>query len=189
MNTKNKIIGIVALLLVVVGAGIYFYMQQDKKAIADFATAYKNFDKAMDDFSVPVFASNLEGAPALDKFNKIYLQISDSMKNPIPYSDRLDLTKQAMFNNNFILDYLNKTDDQEGKAGEAILGMNTKAATIKNLELRNKAIEIADNAKKEFDNMSQYKRAIWDKRNITNKLLQNIVNDNGGLTGFISFLS
>jgi len=51
-----------------------------------------------------------------------------------------------------------------------------------------KALEISDLSGKELNTLSAYKRAVWDKRDISNKLLHNIVDDNGGLTGFIKFL-
>lgn len=92
------------------------------------------------------------------------------------------------------MEYLNKTNDLESKAGDALIELNIKASArlsslIKNdAELMSKALEIADLSGKELDHLGAYKRAIWDKRDIANKLLQNIVDDNGRLDGFIKFL-
>lgn len=193
---KYKVLLVLAL-VVIVGVFFFFYRiyRNDVKALEDFVASYENFDKAISDFSIPVFASNLEGTPALDQFNKIYSQITASMQDTRPNSDRLALAKEAITLNNQLLDYLYKTDDLESKAGDALIELNTKAAArisslIKNeKKLMSEALEIADFAEKELDNLSVYKRTIRDKRYITYKLLQNIVYDNGGLNGFINFLS
>ena len=191
MNMENikKYKGAIILVLVIAVGGFFFVSHNNSKAIADFATSYKNFDKATQDFSVPVLVANLDGSPNLDKFDKIYSQITASLKNTAPNGDRLELAKEAISVNNEIIDYLNNTDTLEGKAGDMLRELNTKASAIKDEELRSKAIEIADLSGKELDNLSAYKRAIWDKRDITNKLLQNVVDDNGGPSGFINFLS
>ena len=180
---------VLVLALVVIVGAIFFFNHNDNKTLADFATSYKKFDKAISDFSVPVFVSNIEGNKILDQFNTIYTQITASMQDTRPNGDRLALTNEAISLNSNLLDYLNKTDDLESKAGDALIELNTKAAAIKNIELRSKALEIADLSGKELDNLSAYKRAVWDKKDITNKLLQNIVDDNGGLNGFIKFLT
>ncbi len=193
---KYKVLLVVAL-VVIVGVFFFFYRMyhNDIKALEGFLASYKTFDKAISDFSIPVFASNLEGAPALDQFNKIYSQITASMQDTRPNGDRLALAKEAISLNNDLLDYLNKTYDLESKAGDALIELNQNASArisslIKNDgQLMSTALEIAGLSKKELDNLSAYKRAIWDKRDITNKLLQNIVDDNGGLNGFIKFLS
>jgi hypothetical protein len=198
MEIIKKYKGMLALaLVVIVGAFFLFYRfyHNDIKALVDFSASYKRFDKAISDFSRPVFASNLEGTPALDQFNKIYSQITASMQDTRSNGDRLALAKEAISLNNYLLDDLNKTDDLERKAADVLIELNTKAAArlsslIKNdAELMSKTLEIADLSGKELDNLNAYKRAIGDKRAITNKLLQNIVADNGGLNGFIKFLS
>lgn len=192
----------VLLILVLVGiVGVFFFFYRlyhnDIKALENFVASYEKVDKAVLDFSIPVFAANLEGAPALDQFNKIYNQITASMQDTRPNGDRLALAKEAISLNNYLLDYLNKSDDLESKAGDALIDLNTKAAALSRLSslIKNDAVippsalEITDLSGKELANLSAYKRAIWDKRDITNKLLQNIVDDNGGLNGFIKFLS
>jgi hypothetical protein len=194
---KYKVL-LVLVLVVIVGIFFFFYRlyHNDIKALENFVASYEKFDKAVSDFSIPIFASNLEGAPALDQFSKIYNQITVSMQDTRPNGDRLALAKEAISLNNYLLDYLNKTDDLESKAGDALIDLNTKAAALSRLSslIKNDAVippsalEIADFSGKELDNLSAYKRAIWDKRDITNKLLQNIVDDNGGLNGFIKFL-
>ncbi|MEK7282008.1 MAG: hypothetical protein AAB037_06645 [Chloroflexota bacterium] len=193
---KYKMLLVLALLVIV---GVFFFFSRmyhnDIKALEDFMASYQKFDKAISDFSIPVFASNLEGAPALDQFNKIYSQITASMQDTRPNGDRLALAKEAISLNNQLLDCLNKTDDLESKTGDALIELNQNASArisslIKNDgQLMSTALEIADLSKKELDNLSAYKRAIWDKRDITNKLLQNIIDDNGGLNGFIKLLS
>jgi len=166
----------------------------DAKALSDFSYSYEKFDKAISDLALPVFASNLEGAQTLEQFNKVYNQITDSYKDSTADSDRLSLAKEAISLNNQLLDYLNNTNDLEGKTKDALDELNTKATVrlsslIKNdAKLMNKALEIADASTKELNNLSTYKSAIMDKMIITNKLLQNIVDDNGGLKGFIKFL-
>ena len=116
--------------VVIVGIFLFWFRMgyNDTKALSDFSASYKKFDKAISDFSVPVFASNLEGAPALEQFNKVYSQITASMQDTRPNSDRLALAKQAIFLNNQILNYLNETDDLESKAGDALIDLNTKAS-------------------------------------------------------------
>src|SRR3989338_3984353 len=198
METIKKYKVVIVIALVVIVGIVFFFVRMghnDAKALADFLAFYQKFDKAISDFSVPVFASNLEGAPALEQFNKIYSQITASMQDTRPNASRLELAKQAIFLNNQRLDYLNRTDDLESKAGDALIELNTKASVrlsslIKNgAEIMSKELEIADNSRKELDNLTAYKRAILDKRDITNKLLQSIIDDNGGLNGFIKFLS
>ncbi len=189
-----------ALALVVCGAIFFFFCRMhhnDLKALEDFSASYEKFDKAISDFSIPVHASNLEGPLALDQFNKIYSQITGSMQDTLSNDSRLALAKEAISLSNYLLDYLNKTDDLESKAGDALIELNTRAGALSGLSslIKNDALiplsarEIAEFSGKELDNLSAYKRSIWDKRDITNKLLQNIVDDNGGLNGFINFLS
>jgi hypothetical protein len=201
-NLKNhkvvrfSIVLFVLVLVVIVGVFFFFYRMyhNDVKELSDFSASYEKFDKAISDFSVPVFASNLEGATALEQFNKVYSQITTSIQDTIPNIDRLALAKEAITLNNQLLDYLSNTDDLESKAGDALIELNTKAAArlsslIKNdAKLMNKALEIADISGKELNNLSAYKRATRDKRKIINKLLQNIVDDNEGLNGFSKFL-
>jgi len=189
MKITKKYVGLIIITLVAIVGGFLFFNHNNNKAISDFANSYKKFDKATSDFSIPVFVANIEENPDLDKFGKIYSQITDSMKNTIPNSERLELSKQAILVNNDLVAYLNNTDNLEEKAGDALIELNTKAAAIKDIELKNKAIEIADLCKKDLDNLNAYKRAIYDKRDITAKLLKNIIDDNGGLDGFINFLS
>jgi len=198
MEVVKKYKGLLVLaLVVIVGAFSFFYRMyhNDVKELTDFLASYKKFDKAISDFSKAVFASDREGAPALDQFDKIYGQIAASMQDTRPNGDRLALAKKAISLNNYLLDDLNKTADLERKAGDALIYLNTKAAArlsslIKNdAELMSKALEIADLSGKELDNLRAYKRAIGDKRDITNKLLQNIIDDNGGLNRFIKLFS
>lgn len=40
------------------------------KALTDFSASYKKFDEAISDFSMPIFASNLEAAPATDDLER-----------------------------------------------------------------------------------------------------------------------
>ena len=193
---KYKVLFVLAP-VVIASAFLFFYRlyNKDIKALTDFIASYRKFDKAISDFSIPVFASNPEVARTLDQFNKIYSRITALMQDARPNGDRLALAKEAISLNNYLLDYLNKTDDLESKAGDAFIELNIKAAArlsslIKNDgQLMSTALEIADLSKKELDNLSAYKKAIGDKRDITNKLLQNVVDENGGINGFINFSS
>ncbi len=62
------------LITLMVFAGVFFFFYRfyhnDVKALAGFSASYKKFDKAISDFSVSVFASNLEGAPASDELER-----------------------------------------------------------------------------------------------------------------------
>lgn len=79
---KYKVLLVLAL-VVLVGAFLLFYRfyHNDVKALEDFSASYEKFDRAISDFSISVFASNLEAAHALDQFNKIYSQITASMQD------------------------------------------------------------------------------------------------------------
>lgn len=194
---KKYKVFLVLVLIMIVSVFFFFYRMyhKDVKALEGFLASYKKFDKAISDFSKPVFAANLDGAPALVQFNKIYSQITNSILNAGLKGERLALAKEAIGINNDLLDYLNRTDNLESKAGDAFIELNAKAAArisslIKNDGgLMSTAREIADFSGKELDDLGAYKRAIEDKRNMTNKLLQNIVDDNGGLNGFNNFLN
>lgn len=196
-NSKKYIVLLALAMTVIAGAFLLFYRLYDKdvEELTDFLTSYKRFDKAISDFSTPVFESNFEGTPALDQFNKVYSQITASMHDTRPNGDRLAWAKEAISLNNNLLDNLKKTDDLEIKAGDALIELDTKASArisslIKNDgQLMSTANEIADFSKKELNKLSACKRAIWDGRNLANKLLQHVVDDNGALHGFINFLN
>ena len=198
MEIIKKYVMLFALALIMIaGAFLFFYRlsNKDVKALTDFIASYKKFDKAISDFSIPVLVSNPDAARTLDQFNKIYSRITALMQDTRPHGERLALTKEAISLNNYLLDYLNKTDDLESNAGDAFIELNIKAAArisslIKNDgQLMSTALEIADLSKKELDNLSACKKAIGYKRDITNKLLQNVVDENGGINGFINFSS
>ena len=63
-----------AVIIVLVLASVFFFFNRlyhnDVTALTDFSASYEKFDKAISDFSVPVFASNLEGAPATDDLER-----------------------------------------------------------------------------------------------------------------------
>jgi len=125
-----SIVLFILILVAIVGVFFYFYCMyhNDVKALSDFSLSYEKFDKAISDFSVPVFASNLESTPTLEQFNKVYSKITASMQDTLHASDRLSLAKEAISLNNQLLDHLNNTDDLENKAGDAFIELNTKAA-------------------------------------------------------------
>jgi hypothetical protein len=133
--------GLVLALIVMVGVFSFFYRMHhnDVKALTEFLASYEKFNKAISDFSVPVFASNLD---------------------------------------------LNKTNDLESKAGDALIELNTKAAarlsslTKNDAALMGKMLEIADFSGKELDNLRAYKRAIQSK----NADLDRLAKEYGGLT-------
>ena len=76
MNTetikKYKWLPILALIVVLAGVLSLFYKfyHHDVKALEEFLASYEAFDKAISEFSIPVFASNLEGAPATDNLER-----------------------------------------------------------------------------------------------------------------------
>jgi len=55
-------------------AGVFFFFYRfyhnDMEALAGFFTSYKEFDKAISDFSVSVFSSNLEGESNTDDLER-----------------------------------------------------------------------------------------------------------------------
>ena len=57
------------ILVPVVIVGFFFY-HNDVKALEKFVASYEKFDKAISDFSKPVFVSNVEGAPATDDLER-----------------------------------------------------------------------------------------------------------------------
>ena len=190
---KYKVLFVLAP-VVIASAFLFFYRlyNKDVKALTDFIASYKKFDKAISDFSVPALASNPEGARTLDQFNKIYSRITASMQDMRPRRERLALAKEAISLNNFLLDFLDKTDDFENKVNDALIELNVTATLRLSSLIRNDGqlmrtmLEIRDLSKRELENLNACKRAIWDKGEITNKLLQKIVDDNGGLNGFIN---
>jgi hypothetical protein len=48
----------------------YHFGHNDSKALTDFSIAYKNYDRAILDFSITVFASNPKGVPATDDLER-----------------------------------------------------------------------------------------------------------------------
>lgn len=197
MEIIKKYVPLLVLAIMAIGSVYFFFYRmytRDIEELEDFLASYKKFDQAMSGFSTPVLASNPEGARTLDQFDKIYNQITASMQDPRPRDNRLVLAKKALSLNSHLLDDLNKTDDLESKAADALIELKTKAAArisslIKNDgELMRTALEIADFSGKELDNLSAYKRAIVQKRDIIDTLLQNVVDDKGGLNGFNSCL-
>ncbi len=192
---KYKVLLVVALLALGGVSFLYRLYHHDVKALGGFVASYERFDKATSDFSTSILASNPENASALDRLNKIYSQIIGSLQDPRPNSNRLALAKEAIALNNDLFGYLNKTDDVENKARDALVELNTKSSVrisslIKNDgELMSKELEIADYSKKELDTLSTYKKAIRDKGDITNQSLQKIVDDKGGLGEFIEFVN
>ncbi len=137
---RYKVVLVLAL-IVIVGVFSFFYRMHhnDVKVLTEFLASYEKFDKAISDFSVPVFASNLD---------------------------------------------LNKTNDLESKAGDALIKLNTKAAarlsslTKNDAALMSKMLEIADFSVKELDNLRAYKRAIQSK----NADLDGLAKEYGELT-------
>ena len=137
---KYKVVLVLAL-IVIVGVFSFFYRMHnnDVKALTEFLASYEKFDKAISDFFVPVFASNLD---------------------------------------------LNKTNDLESKAGDALIELNTKAAarlsslTKNDAALMSQMLEIADFSGKELDHLRAYKRAI---QNI-NADLDALAKEHGELT-------
>jgi len=184
---KKAVLIIISLILMSVSVFLFF-RQKNNQLNLDFAKSYKEFNIVMSDFSIPVFATNIKENQNLDKFNKIYSQIVDSMENTIPNFERLELSKQAILFNEYLIVDLNNTDNLEKKAGDILIVLNTKATTIKDKDIKDEAIQIADLCKKDLDNLIAYKRSIWDKRNITAKLLQKIIDNNGELAEFVDFL-
>ena len=137
---KYKVLLVLAL-VVLVGAFLFFYRfyHNDVKALEDFSASYENYDKAISDFSVPVFETNLD---------------------------------------------LNKTDDLESKASDALIELNTKAAFRLSSLIKNDsaipplALEIADFSGKELDNLRAYKKAVQSK----NADLNGLAKEYGELT-------
>ena len=184
-------------LITIAGTFLFFYRlyNKDVKALTDFIASYKKFDKAISDFSIPVLVSNPDAARTLDQFNKIYSRIAASMQDTHRLGEKLALAKEAISLNNDLLDFLDKTDDLENKANEALMELDIASALRLSSLIRNDGqlmgtmLEIRDLSKRELENLSACKKAFWDKIDVTNKLLQKVVDDNGGLNGFINFSS
>jgi hypothetical protein len=72
MEIIKKYKGLLILALVALAGLFFFYRlhRHDVKSLVNFSVAYKNFDKAISDFSIPVFAPNFEGAPATDDLER-----------------------------------------------------------------------------------------------------------------------
>ena len=79
---------------------------------------------------------------------------------------------------------MSKTDDLEGKPGDALIELNTKAtfrlsSLIKNdAKLMDQALEVADLSRKELESLKAYKRAIQSK----NADLDGLAKEYGDLT-------
>jgi len=68
---KHKVSLVVAIALPAAVLFLFFRMyQKDVREIADFSASYEKFEKALSDFSRPYFASNNEGKPATDDFER-----------------------------------------------------------------------------------------------------------------------
>lgn len=64
---KYKVLFVLALVLIASVFFIFYNMYHDGlKALEGFVASYEKFDKAISDFSLPVFVSNFEDAPATD---------------------------------------------------------------------------------------------------------------------------
>ena len=121
---KKAVLIIISLILMSVSVFLFF-RQKNNQLNLDFAKSYKEFNIVMSDFSIPVFATNIKENQNLDKFNKIYSQIVDSMENTIPNFERLELSKQAILFNEYLIVDLNNTDNLEKKAGDILIVLNT----------------------------------------------------------------
>lgn len=143
----------------------------------------------MADFYAPVLVANLEENPDLEKFNTTFSQIINSLDNNTTNYKRLELAEKATSSNNSLITYLKETYEPEGKANDALIELNRNAASIKDNELREYAIEIADICKNNLDNVNDYRATILEKREMVADLLQNIIDENGKTNGFNHFLT
>ena len=70
----KKYVAWLVVVLIGIAAIFFFYFYRmgssDAIALADFSAAYENYDRAISDFSAVVLASNPEGAPAGDEFER-----------------------------------------------------------------------------------------------------------------------
>lgn len=158
-------------------------------SINEFSNSYKNFNETMADFYAPVLVANLEENPDLEKFNTTFSQIINSLDNNTTNYKRLELAEKATSSNNSLITYLKETYEPEGKANDALIELNRNAASIKDNELREYAIEIADICKNNLDNVNDYRATILEKREMVADLLQNIIDENGKTNGFNHFLT
>ncbi|HTE12449.1 MAG TPA: hypothetical protein VK645_15805 [Chitinophagaceae bacterium] len=174
---------LIPFLMVLAAISFFFYRmyQKDTTSIEHFVASYKKSEKAISGFSIPFFALNLNYTTGLDQDIKIYNQITGSMKMPGASGERKIMVKEAIARNTYLLDQLSKTNESEHKADSAIKELKANAVVLSGLsslikndaELGNTATEIADLCKKEFNNLSAYKRIILKKTNEANEILQN----------------
>ena len=174
---KYKVLIVIVLLVVAIG-GIAIFRQSDSKAVADFAASYNSLNEAILDYPIPNLSKDSEWRENVDKFSDIYSQIIES-NGPNP--TRLKLAKDATIANDDGIRYLMDAEIIEGEISGILMNVNTKAVAIKDKELKNSAIEIADIARNELNSYSSYRKANLNKRLKLDKLLKSIVDDNGGI--------
>jgi len=195
MVKKYKLLS--ALFLVVITGIIFFFYkmyQRDIAILENFLVSYKKSEKAISDFSIPVFATD---SSRLDQSNKIYSRVTGSMKNMHSNEDRQEMVREAISQNTYLLDSLNETGDLENKAADAISELRSSAIALSRVsslikndkELKGRGIEIADLSRKELNSLSAYKRVFRDKIDAVNKLLKNVVQHNKEQNRVINSLS
>lgn len=173
-------------LAILIALTIIFY--QNKKNIAEFTDLYTQFDTIYSEFRSKTLVANIEGNPDLDILTSSYSQIADSLNESMSNSKRLELAQNAIESNAKLSGYLEETDPLELRADELLLELNTKASTINDNKIREEAIKISDLSKNDLNDLVAFKNALRGKRKIIEDTLELIINDNGGLSGFLTYL-
>lgn len=195
MLKKYKVL-LTLFLVAIAGITFLFYRmyQHDIETLESFIVSYKNSEKAISEFSVPVFESNLNDIFNLNQEDKTHNQTKDSTQNT---GDKYVMVKEAMSLNTQLLSCLNKTGELERKADNAVRELKLKSdalsgvsSLIKNdMELRNTAAEITNLSEKEFDNLKVYKQVVLDRRNKADSLLRKAIEDKKQLNVLISYFN
>ncbi len=146
-----------------------------------FEDAYSAYLTSGSKFTAPVLISNMTSVnTGLQRYDNDFVQIAHSNDT----STRLALAEDGISFVQANQSYLEQTDALETVARQNILNLNTAAAALANVQLRNQAVIVASLASSDLQKVRAYKGAIEDKQNLIIKSFQDIINDGGGESSF-----
>jgi len=183
--SKSSTKVVMAVLILVLLTGYYFLVfipHRDKQAAKDFISVYEKYEKTNSALIVPLFASNLGGEglgkktlvdDANDKFGWAINSASDTPQA------RVNFAVAAIAAINKIIIEIDRSDKPQIDCEEAILTLNTAAASLKNSEMRKYATEICDLALERHNNLISYKQSLLEKRKLCLEAMYTIADGNG----------
>ena len=158
--------------------------------IKAFEDSYQDFITAYGNAWVPILASIIDGrlpdgtTTGLKQYNDDFSEITKTNNS----STRLSLAQHGLPIAQSYESSLEQNVNLEVIAIQTASELNTKAASIKNSQLRTEALSITDSVNRQMKALTDYRLAIQNKITLVIKLFEDIVNENGGTNSFNSDL-